>query len=125
MNDCFYRFINYQRTEKWNQTTDIQLWGCDVQIAQRSGEMKFRFYDREDKTFIEWVTQFKYLGRIPEETDSDWTAVHINTNNSQAVWWRLEKLPRREGADIQMSVLFYRAVVQAVPIVSSESWALL
>ena len=52
-------------------------------------------------------------------------AVHINTNNSQAVWRRLEKLPRREGADIQMSALFYRAVVQAVLIVRSEPWALL
>ena len=36
--------------------------------------------------------QFKYLGRMMEEIDSEWTLVHRNINKAQVVWRRLGKM---------------------------------
>ena len=58
------------------------------------------------------MIQFKYLGRMLEETDSDWMAVHRNINKAQEVCRRLVKLFIREVVDIQVSASFYGAVVQ-------------
>ena len=42
-----------------------------------------------------------------------------------AVWKRLGKMFPWKGADIWVSDLFYRAVIQAVLLFESESWAML
>ena len=81
-------------------------------------------YEREYDPFIEGVKQFKYLGRILEEVDSDWQAVQRNTNKARIVWWRLVKLLRREGGGSHVSELFYKEVFQSVVLFGSESWAL-
>ena len=82
-------------------------------------------YEREYDPFIEGVKQFKYLGRILEEADSDWQAVQRNNNKARIVWWRLVKLLIREGGDSHVSELFYKEVFQSVVLFGSESWALL
>ena len=69
-------------------------------------------YDREDETFIEGFMQLKYLSRMLQETDSDWTVVHRNINKARYIWKRLGKLLRREGSDSRVSALVYRVVVQ-------------
>ena len=81
-------------------------------------------YERGYDPFIEGVKQFKYLGRILEEADSDWQAVQRNTNKARIVWWRLVKLFRREGEDSHVSDFFYKEVFQSVVLFGSESWAL-
>ena len=65
--------------------------------------MKFRLYNREDEPLIEGVTQFKYLGRMMEETESDSTATHRNINKEQAVWRSMGKMLIKEEADKRVS----------------------
>ena len=86
--------------------------------------MNFGFYDMEENILIERRAQFKYLSRILEETDSDFPTVHRNISKARSVWWRLENLLKREGVEIQVSDLFYRALIWAVLIFGSESWSL-
>ena len=95
-----------------------------MDISQRAGETKFSLYDREDYPLISGVTQFKYLCRMTDKTDSDWLTVKRNINKSRAVWRRLGKPLRREGAESWVSALFYRAVIQELLVFGLEFWAL-
>ena len=67
---------------------------------------------------------FKYLGRILDWSDDDWSAVLWNSGKVQRVWSQIWKMLRREGADPRVSAVFYRAVVQAVLILGAETWVL-
>ena len=53
------------------------------------------------------MTKFKYLGRMLEEKDSDWTEVHWNISNEWAVMQRLGKFFRQERVGSRVSELFY------------------
>ena len=70
------RMIRKQRIDRFNQAPEMRMQRRDVEISQRSGEMKFTLYDRGDYTLIEGVTQFKYLGSTLEETYSYCLVVH-------------------------------------------------
>ena len=50
--------IKNQSTDRCIRSTDIRLRRRDVEIAQREGDMKFSFYEREYYPLIEGVTQF-------------------------------------------------------------------
>ena len=73
---------------------------------------------------IEGVETFKYLGRILERSYDDWPKVLQNVGKAHRVWSCLGKLLRREGAEPQVSAMFYREVVQAVIIFGAETWVL-
>ena len=68
---------------------------------------------------------FKNIGRILNRSDDKWPAVRRNVGKAHRVWSRLGKLLRREGADPQISEMFYLAVLQAVLLFGAETWVLL
>ena len=80
------RLIKNKITESCNQATEIRLRKRDVEISQREGDMEFSLYDMEYEPLIEGVTKFKYLGKLPWETDSDWPEVHRNIKKAWSFW---------------------------------------
>ena len=86
--------------------------------------MKFSLYDKEVNILVDRVMQFQHLGRMLEETESEWLAVHRNTSKAQTVCRRLVNMLQWEGSDSWVSDLFYRDVIQAVLLFRSDSRAL-
>ena len=54
--------------------------------------------------------------------DDDWPAVVRNLSRARAVWKRMTRILSREGAELQVSVFFFKAVVQVVLLFGSETW---
>ena len=48
---------------------------------------------------IERVENFKYLGRMLDQSDNDWPEVRQNVGKACQVWSRIGKLLRREGVE--------------------------
>ena len=63
------------------------------------------------------MENFKYLGRMLYRSDNIWPAVFWNVGKAG----HLGKLLCREGADPQVSEMFYREVVQAVLLFGAET----
>ena len=59
-----------------------------------------------------------------DRSDEDWPAVFWNIGKAHRVWNRLGKLLRREGAELQVSAMFYQAVVKSVLLLGVETWVL-
>jgi Reverse transcriptase (RNA-dependent DNA polymerase) len=73
---------------------------------------------------IENVTEFKYLGRILTNKDSDSAAVESNLQKARMKWGRISRLLTREGTYPKAMASFYKAIVQSVLLYGSESWVL-
>ena len=71
---------------------------------------------------IERVKQFKYLGRILDESDNDGPAVLRQLDRARKKWGRFAVLLRKEGVEPRAMGYFYKAIVQAVLLYGSETW---
>ena len=74
---------------------------------------------------MEGVEKFKYLESPMDQMDCDWLEVCQNFKRERKVWGRLGKMIKIEEADIKVSEMLYRAVVQLVLLFGLESWVLL
>jgi hypothetical protein len=83
-------------------------------------ERKFYVDDQE----IKRVTEFKYLGRILDAEDNDHKAVNYNLNKAKQQWGRLTKVLASAKGKPRTMAKFYMAIVQAVLLFGSETWAL-
>ena len=70
------------------------------------------------------VTEFRYLGRVLNDTDDDWPAVAGNIRKAREIWGRLARVLGREGTDPKVSCSFYTAVTQQFLLFRAESWVL-
>ena len=68
------------------------------------------------------VHDFRYLGRILAETDSDQPALRRNLAKARQRWARVSRILVREGATPRVSGRFYKAIVQLVLLCGSETW---
>ena len=57
----------------------------DIEIAQRPGETKFSFCEREGGALVEGVLQLRYLGHTLDQTDDDWTEIRHNIKRERKV----------------------------------------
>jgi hypothetical protein len=73
---------------------------------------------------IETVSEFKYLGRVLVNNDSDWMAIRMNIQKARKRWGQVAQILSREGATTSTMAYFYKAVVQAVLLYGSESWVI-
>ena len=78
----------------------------------------FRSYGRP----LEMVTSFKYPEIMILAADDDWLAVIRNLTKVRVVWRRIKRILSREGARQQVSVFFFKAVVQLVSVFGVETW---
>ena len=83
-------------------------------IATRCSEATFRLTGEEEVERIEGAEVPKYLRRMLDRSDNDWTEVLSNIRKARQMWVRLGKLLQREVAEPEVSEKFYRAVVQEV-----------
>ena len=67
---------------------------------------------------------FKYLGRLMDHSDDNWTTVIRNIWKVRHIWGRLGKLRRQEGADLIILEVLYPALVQMVLIFGAEKLVL-
>ena len=54
--------------------------------------------------------------------DDDWPVVVRNLSQARAVWKRMTRILSREGAELQVYVFFFKAIVQEMLIFVSETW---
>ena len=67
------------------------------------------------------VTSFQYLGWVISAVDDDWPVVVSNLSRARAVWKRMTRILIRKGAELQVYVFFFKAVVQVVLLFGSET----
>ncbi|KAL7535817.1 hypothetical protein ACHAXR_007990 [Thalassiosira sp. AJA248-18] len=67
---------------------------------------------------------FKYLGRLLAFDDNDMRAVRNNLKKARKSWRMLSRLLCAESIGPQVCGMFYKAVVQAILLFGSETWAL-
>ena len=88
-------------------------------IVARCSEAAFRITGKEEVERIEGVEVFKYLRRLLERSDYDWTAVLHKIRKARQVWGRFRKLLQRKGAEPDISETFYHTVLQVVLLYGS------
>ena len=76
--------------------------------------MGFILYWVEWGVLVEGVANFKYLGRVLEQTYDGWPDIRRNIKRARAVWGRLVNLLRMERVDPRVAEMFYMAVSQEV-----------
>jgi hypothetical protein len=73
---------------------------------------------------IETALDFKYLGRQVTDNDYDWAAVNYSLKRARMAWGRLAKILSNEKVEPKAMATIYKAVIQAVLLYGSESWAM-
>ena len=110
-------------------TRHSNSYTCKQGIAWRKHEAKqdeqyeaglVRFYVEGQE--IERVHQFRYLGRIITEDDSDTECIEDNLRKARSQWNSVARILKREGANSRCMAKFYTCVVQAVLLYGAESW---
>ena len=85
-----------------------------------STEQDFQAYVRP----LTPVSYFKYLGRFLTALDDDWPAVVGNYRKEQAKWACFSRILRQEGANAQVSGVFFKVVFRVVLLFISEMWVM-
>ena len=96
----------------------------DVAIVAKYLEAMFSLTGEKELEGIEGVDMFKYLQRLLERSDGDWTASLRNIRKARQMWGRIGKLLRMEGVEPTVSEKFYHVVVQTLLLFGAETWVL-
>ena len=67
---------------------------------------------------------FKYLGRLVAFDNDDTQVVRRNLKKAQRIWASILRLLRAENASARVCGMFYKATVQSVLFLGSETWCL-
>ena len=110
----------HKASEDCKKATKTQEARKAVKKQKLAKEFTFMIGD----TPIENVKDFKYLGRILEESDEDWLALQGNICRARQKWGRIGKILSKEKANPRTMSAFYKAIVQSVLLYGSESWVL-
>ena len=73
---------------------------------------------------LETMTSFKYLGRVLTAGDGNWPSVAGNLRKDMKSWMRMTRILSREGSDLKVLGVFFKAVVKAVFFFRAETWFL-
>jgi hypothetical protein len=93
-------------------------------LASTCQQLASRVSFSVDNTLIENVSEFRYLGRVLDSSDSDDKAVDYNLKNARARWGCMVRLLTGDGIRCRTLARFYMAIVQAVLLYGSETWVL-
>ena len=73
---------------------------------------------------IKSTREFKYLGRILNEKDSDQPAIMYNLQRAREKWSRIGRILSKKGASPKTMGTFYKTIVQSVLLYGSETWTI-
>jgi hypothetical protein len=77
-----------------------------------------------DRTVLERVEEFKYLGRLLAQDNDDAQAIRQQLRKARGVWAQVGQVLRGENVTPRVAAKFYKAVVQAILLYGSETWNL-
>mmetsp|Transcript_5724 Transcript_5724/g.8521 ORF Transcript_5724/g.8521 Transcript_5724/m.8521 type:complete len:1130 (+) Transcript_5724:164-3553(+) len=119
-------FANNSNTPSHKATATCQKFAKLSELRKRAvlqeASVRARFYVGQAE--LERVEQFKYLGRILDETDDDDFAALRQLERARNTWRRFGGILRSEGACPRVKGFFYKAIMQAVLLYGSESWTI-
>ena len=90
-------------------------WKLATEEERAVTSRAFSAYERP----LEMVNSFRYLGRVISEADNNWPAEIRNLAKAQAVWRRMMRILSREGARLQVSGFFFKAIIQSVMLLGA------
>ena len=96
---CFGRHLGTAQCKKGAERKRRQL--AETERREKS-ERAFHAYGKP----MEAVSEFRYLGRLLNTTDDDWTAVVGNIRKARVSWGCLAQVLGREGANPKVSRVF-------------------
>jgi hypothetical protein len=73
---------------------------------------------------LEQVEIFKYLGHLLAQDNDDLQGIRNQMRKARGTWARVGQVLRAENVPLRIAAKFYKAVVQAVLLYSSETWVL-
>ena len=73
---------------------------------------------------IAYVSNFRYLGHVLCEDDSDDMAANTRLHLAKRVWGRFSHLLQADGASIETMGRFYRTIIQQTLLFGSATWVL-
>ena len=73
---------------------------------------------------VEYVPQFRYLGRVLSRDDNDDLAAFARLEKTQQVWGRFHVLLQANGASAGTMGRFYRTILQQTLLFGSSTWVL-
>jgi hypothetical protein len=74
---------------------------------------------------IKTVTDFKYLGRVVNKEDSDWSAVNYNLKKAIKAWHQISRILTKRGSkNNKWRTTIYKSIVEAVLLFGAETWVL-
>ena len=73
---------------------------------------------------LETITSFKYLRRVMTAGEDSWPAVVGKLGKDRKSWVQLTRILVWEGADPRVSNMVFKALVQVVLLLGSETWIL-
>jgi hypothetical protein len=100
-----------------------QVYANRATFAKKQKEATEAKFQADGKEFMR-VEEFKYLGRIVTDDDNDDKAVDANLEKARKKWGQVGKFLRSNDANPKLMATFYKAIVQAVLLYGSESWAI-
>ena len=75
-------------------------------------------------TPIKRVKEFKYLGRILSDTDTDTAAMDYNLQRAREKWGRIGRILSKKSFDAKSMGTFYKTIIQSVLLYGSETWVI-
>ena len=73
---------------------------------------------------LDMVTSFKYLVRVLMAGEDDCLALMVKLKKASNRWARMTSILGLEGANLRISGMLFKAVVQAVLLFGSETWVM-
>ena len=70
------------------------------------------------------VHNFKHFGRIVNDENNDWPALHHNLHKARKKWGMLARILDKEGAPPKAKGMFCLAIVQSILLCGAETWTI-
>ena len=99
----------------------MHLAKCVVHKVQ---EVVKRFKFTVDGKEIKTVSEFRYLGSVVKDDDTDGATILGSITRARGKWSRSGRLLTRVGANPMAMGLLYNIIVQTVLLYGSESWVI-
>jgi hypothetical protein len=107
-----------------SQNCKIRTAHLEKRFAHKVQEVAKQFVFTVNGKPIKTVLEFRYLGRVVTENDSDAATISRSIQRARGKWAKLGRLLTREGANPMSMGIFYKVIVQTVLLYGSESWVI-
>ena len=110
----------HQRSADCKRFTDIRQKREQAKVQEAATQFVFTV----NGTPIKVTKQFKYLGRILDDTDKDQPAISRNLQRAREKWGMIGRILSKKGADPKIMGSFYKVIIQSVLLYGAESWVI-